>query len=124
VFDGNGRYQTQWNNLHRPCALWMPPGPKPVAFVGELGPGMAFNAQFPNLGPRISILDNDGKLLSRFGALHPGLGPDSFIAPHGIAVDSRGDLYVGEVSFTQWSLYWEGSAPADLRCFRKFRRVA
>src|SRR5688572_12780710 len=21
VFDGEGRYQTQWNNLHRPCAL-------------------------------------------------------------------------------------------------------
>ena len=21
VFDGNGKYETQWNNLHRPCAL-------------------------------------------------------------------------------------------------------
>ena len=26
VFDGNGRYETQWNNLHRPCGLYMPPG--------------------------------------------------------------------------------------------------
>jgi hypothetical protein len=21
VFDGNGKYETQWNNLHRPCGL-------------------------------------------------------------------------------------------------------
>src|SRR5262245_60241996 len=26
VFDGNGKYETQWNNLHRPCGLFMPPG--------------------------------------------------------------------------------------------------
>ena len=23
VFDGNGKYETQWNNLHRPCGLYM-----------------------------------------------------------------------------------------------------
>ena len=23
VFDGNGKYETQWNNMHRPCALYM-----------------------------------------------------------------------------------------------------
>ena len=22
VFDGNGKYETQWNNMHRPCALY------------------------------------------------------------------------------------------------------
>ena len=32
--------------------------------------------------------------------LKKGEGPGQFIAPHGIAVDSRGDLYVAEVSFT------------------------
>ena len=30
VFDGNGKYETQWNNLHRPCGLFMPPGKCPV----------------------------------------------------------------------------------------------
>jgi hypothetical protein len=24
VFDGNGRYEAQWKNLHRPCGLYMP----------------------------------------------------------------------------------------------------
>jgi NHL repeat len=23
VFDGNGRFETQWQNLHRPCGLCM-----------------------------------------------------------------------------------------------------
>ena len=22
VFDGNGKYEMQWNNMHRPCALY------------------------------------------------------------------------------------------------------
>ena len=29
VFDGNGRYEAQWNNLHRPCGLYMPAGKLP-----------------------------------------------------------------------------------------------
>jgi hypothetical protein len=37
VFDGNGKYETQWNNLHRPCGLFMPPGKCPVCYIGELG---------------------------------------------------------------------------------------
>ena len=32
----------------------------------------------------------------------PGNAPGQFISPHGIAVDSRGDVYVGEVSATAW----------------------
>jgi DNA-binding beta-propeller fold protein YncE len=37
VFDGNGKYETQWNNLHRPCGLFMPSGKCPVCYIGELG---------------------------------------------------------------------------------------
>src|SRR5689334_18414348 len=53
VFDGNGKYETQWNNLHRPCGICMPYGRKPECYVGELGPGMAVNRNSPNLGPRV-----------------------------------------------------------------------
>jgi hypothetical protein len=38
VFDGNGKYETQWNNLHRPCALCCCGGKTPNFIVGELGP--------------------------------------------------------------------------------------
>ena len=36
VFDGNGKYETQWNNLHRPCGLCMPYTHKPVCYIGEI----------------------------------------------------------------------------------------
>ena len=45
VFDGNGKYETQWNNLHRPCALHCCGGKQPNFIVGELGPGMPVNLQ-------------------------------------------------------------------------------
>ena len=38
VFDGNGRFETQWHNLHRPSGMYMPPGKCPVCYVGEIGP--------------------------------------------------------------------------------------
>jgi DNA-binding beta-propeller fold protein YncE len=124
IFDGQGRYQAQWNNLHRPCSLFLGKGRCPVCYVGELGPALAVNIQAPNLGPRISVLSNEGRLLSRFGSL--GEGPGQFWSPHGLAVDSRGDLYVGEVSFTAWPRYHDGRAPppGGVRCLQKFRRVA
>ena len=78
----------------------------------------------PNLGPRISILTHEGKLLARLGDVRAGTRIDQFIAPHGLALDSRGDLYVGEVSFTAWPQIYPGAAPpAGLRSLRKLIRV-
>ena len=58
VFDGNGRYETQFNNLHRPCGIFMPYCTCPICYVGELGPATRTNRNYPNLGPRISIIDD------------------------------------------------------------------
>jgi DNA-binding beta-propeller fold protein YncE len=125
VFDGNGKYQAQWNNLHRPCGLYMESRKNPVCFIGELGPGLAINRDVPNLGPRISIVTTEGKLLARLGHMHLGEAVGQFIAPHGIAVDSRGDLYVGEVSNTAWpQLYPPLDPPRELRCLQKLVRVS
>ena len=124
VFDGNGKYETQWNNLHRPCALFMPKGCQ-HCLVGELGPGMPVNRHMPNIGPRVSVLDRTGRRIARLG--NPagwGLEPDRFMAPHGLTMDSRGDLYVGEVSWTNWPNF-EPNAPRPdgLRSLQKFRKV-
>jgi hypothetical protein len=68
VFDGNGRYETQWNYLHRPCALYCCQGGAGLQFiVGELGPGMPVNIRHKGLGPRLSIVDRQGKLIARLG---------------------------------------------------------
>jgi DNA-binding beta-propeller fold protein YncE len=125
VFDGNGRYQAEWAHLHRPCALFMPYCRCPVCYVGELGPGGGINRRFPNLGPRISIVDHNGNILARLGGKKPGLGPGEFIGPHGIAVDSQGDIYVGEVPRTFWRNFWpDEPVPDDVRSLRKLRRIA
>ncbi|HYU12863.1 MAG TPA: peptidyl-alpha-hydroxyglycine alpha-amidating lyase family protein, partial [Stellaceae bacterium] len=65
VFDGNGKYEAQWNNLHRPCGLYMDYTRHPVCYIGELGPVQPVNRHSPNLGPRVSIVDHQGNLLSR-----------------------------------------------------------
>ncbi|HEY4253049.1 MAG TPA: peptidyl-alpha-hydroxyglycine alpha-amidating lyase family protein [Roseomonas sp.] len=123
VFDSNGRYETQWNNLHRPSALFMPKGSCPICYVGECGPGLNVNRAAPNLGPRVSILDNKGKLLARIGGERWGLGGGAFISPHGIAVDSHGDIYVGEVAYTGWgNLNPDLPRPERLPYLRKLTR--
>ena len=50
------------------------------------------------IGHRVSVYDRSGTLLGRFGAVEEGSDAGQFIAPHSVAVDSRGDVYVGEVS--------------------------
>jgi hypothetical protein len=103
VFDGEGRYETQWVNMHRPCALYCCRGKKPQFVIGELGSSMPITRQHPNIGPRLSFVDAKGRLLARLGGESgPGLEPGKFIAPHGLAIDSRGDIYVGEVSYTEF----------------------
>lgn len=130
VFDGNGKYETEWRNLHRPCGLFCACGSgkgtsKPLFFVGELGPGMPVNLKYKNLGPRISIVDNEGRLVARLGGEEgPGLELGRFMAPHGLATDSRGDIYVGEVSYTNWNTSFPGQTmPRPLRSLQKLERV-
>ena len=67
VFDGKGTYETQWNNMHRPCGLCMTRGRNPLAYIGESGPGMAVNMKSPGIGPRVSIVTHEGKPLARLG---------------------------------------------------------
>jgi len=126
VFDGTGRYETQWNNLHRPSGLYMPPGKCPICYIGECGPVLPVNRDSPNLGPRVSIVANDGTLLARFGDVNgAGNEPGQFISPHGTAVDSRGDVYVGEVSATAWpQVKPEVPVPVPLHSLRKMTKVA
>jgi NHL repeat len=125
VFDRNGLYERQINNLHRPSALALVGRTCPICVIGEIGPYMAVNRRTPNLGPRISVMAHDGTLLARLG-IEPAAGqaPGQFLSPHGIAVDSRGDLYIGEVSSRAWpSLFPDEPVPQQLRRFQKLAKV-
>lgn len=118
VFSTDGRLLDVWNNIHRPCGLTV--GPDGNVYIGELN-GVALMDGAPGIGHRVSVYDRNGKLLTRFGAPEEGEGPGQFIAPHGIAVDAQGDVYVAEVSFTI-----RGGAmtpPRDLKSLTKLRRI-
>jgi hypothetical protein len=87
---------------------------------------MSVNRRTPNLGPRISIMTHDGKLLARLGAT-PAAGqqPGQFYSPHGIAIDSRRDLYVGEVSSrARPSLFPGEPVITPLRRMQKLVRIS
>lgn len=126
VFDGKGRYQSEWRNLNRPCGLCMQETKKESRFyIGELGPGQEFsNRSWPNLGPRVSVMDREGKLLARFGDFGGPSATSRFIAPHGMAVDSKGSIYVGELSR---GINERNGRPVDpgkdLVCLQKFTRL-
>ncbi|MEE2885752.1 MAG: peptidyl-alpha-hydroxyglycine alpha-amidating lyase family protein [Chloroflexota bacterium] len=81
LYSQQGEHIDTWTGFNLPCSVTV--GPDGTVYV-------------PELGSRMSILDSEGNLLSRWGgeeSKESGL----FIAPHSAAVDSKGDLYIGEV---------------------------
>jgi hypothetical protein len=126
VFDGDGKYQTQWNNLGRPCGLFITRGKNPLGIIGELAPDnvATFSRDVPNLGPRVTIVNAEkGEVVAYVGTRPLGEEPGQFIAPHGIALDSHGDIYVAEVSTTFWTGTFGNKPDHELRSLQKLVRV-
>ncbi len=112
--------------MMRPCALFVTRGKNPVAVIGELGPESVatLTSGVPNLGPRVSLMSAKGDVLARLGTEPLGEAPGRFIAPHGIAVDSRGDIYVAEVANTYWPVLFGKKPEHELRSLQKLSRVS
>jgi streptogramin lyase len=98
IFDPEGAFLEQWMDLQRPAALaFDDAGNVHVAelawWVGDYswrdGP-IATDAP-----ARLSVFAPDGTLRARYGG--PG-SPLTFDAPHGLAFDAAGDLYVAEIT--------------------------
>lgn len=118
VFNSRGVFETQWPNFHRVCALYITE--EQHIYVGELGWGMSVNRNLPNIGPRISVVNTRGELLARIGNGY-GLEVGQFVAPHGLCLDSKKSIYVGEVAHTHISHY--DTPPENLRSFQKLVHV-
>jgi sugar lactone lactonase YvrE len=124
VFDRNGKYETQWTNVHRPNSIDTGKGPKGLFYVGEGGAYGLGNRHVPNLGPRISVHAQDGSTIAHLGTLPAGTAPDRFLSPHGLCVDSHGDIYVGEAAYSVWpSAFPDAPSPNYLRTLRKLVRL-
>jgi len=73
------------------------------------------------VGARVSMLSIKGELMARVGGRFAGEKPGEFVAPHGVAVDSRGDFYVAEVSWTAQGK--DENPPREIRSLQKFERL-
>ena len=118
IFDENGNFITMWNNIHRPDGLTF--GPDRNIYIGELKSIDGMEGA-PDLGHRVSIYNQEGERLAIVGESNEGTSAGYFIAPHGIAVDSNLDIYVGEVSYTIYGRHL--NPPQEVKSFTKLIRV-
>jgi sugar lactone lactonase YvrE len=105
LFSPDGTFRDAWDWVNRPCDVFV--DPDDTVYVAELG-FLVGNPVVPHLRlmrtpppghapiARVSVCTPDGDLVAQIGG-EEGILPGKFIAPHGLWVDARGDLYVGEV---------------------------
>jgi DNA-binding beta-propeller fold protein YncE len=120
IFSPDGEYLTEWTDTQRPTHVVFDAEGR--ASVSELWWHKGQTSQ--RHGPihesrygRVSVYDQAGHVLTRWGSPE-ATAPGSFAAPHGIAVDSQGAIYVSEVTWT-FSVS-RGHVPATCHTFQKF----
>ncbi|MHB0868644.1 MAG: peptidyl-alpha-hydroxyglycine alpha-amidating lyase family protein [Chloroflexota bacterium] len=122
-FSPTGEFLDQWTHVQRPTGLAM--DRDGLIYVSELwwrvGQKSFVHGKITEDKPgRVSVLAPDGKVLARFGHEGERTAAGNFIAPHGIGVDSKGDIYVAEV--TETFGVKGGGVPSGSHSFQKFRR--
>jgi DNA-binding beta-propeller fold protein YncE len=127
IFDAAGNFLTEWGDLARPTEVTIVQNDDgdELVLVSEIGfrcglfPGTVAP---PNAaGSRVSILTRDGKLLCRWGGGPDPCATGDFFAAHDIWVDSRGDIYVSEVTLSAGGN--RGAVPPTCHTLQKFWRM-
>ena len=103
VFSAKGEFITIWPGVWRAAGLDL--DNKGNIYVAEMPPPV-YILDAPGVGHAIRIYDMKGNLLTRFGDPQPGEESGRFTAPHGIAVDSWGDIYVCEMPRANMGEEW------------------
>ena len=123
IFSPDGEFLEEWTHIQRPTNIRF--GRDGRAYVSELWRKLSDDSF--RLGPttedrpgRVSVLAPDGTVLSRWGGPER-CAPGNFVAPHDICVDSHGDVYVGEVTWTFGIS--RGEVPEGCHMFQKFAMV-
>lgn len=120
IFSPDGEYLSEWTDTQRPTHLVFDSQGR--AYVTELwwhegDKSYTHGTITKAMHARLSIFDRNGKVISRWGTPE-ATAPGSFAAPHGLAVDSKNDVYVSEVTWT--FAVSRGRAPEDCHTFQKF----
>ena len=107
IFDREGKYINQWVNMARTAAIYIDTrGSEDLVYVGEYFSGIGSNHMGTELGPRVAVMNTKGETLARVGTESYGSQHGRFYTPHGISVDSKGDIYVAEVSHSDYGRGW------------------
>lgn len=127
IFDSDGKFITEWREVARPTEVFIveQSAGDDLVYISEIGyrcglfPGMSAPANPP--GSCVSIWTRDGKLLCRWGGGPDPCATGDFFAAHDIWVDSRGDIYVSEVTLSAGGN--RGLVPPTCHTLQKFVRI-
>jgi sugar lactone lactonase YvrE len=103
VFTPQGRHLATWTGLRRPTSAIEDANGR--IYVGELAYRVGENSVSmgdiaTELPARLTIFDLEGRVVSQHTELPGPDGTQPLVAPHGVAIDSKGNLYIAEVSFS------------------------
>ena len=123
-FSPDGEFIDEWTHIQRPTDIYL--DQDGLIYVTELKwlagevskrRGVIEEEEHG----RVSILDADGTVLTRIGGAD-ATKAGSFWAPHGLCVDSAGDLYVGEVSYSFGGFGARGETPEGVHTLQKLTK--
>jgi DNA-binding beta-propeller fold protein YncE len=122
IYSRDGQIMDIWTHVQRPTDVAFDRDGR--VYVSELwwrvGQSSFTNGKIKyDLPGGVRVLDLQGNLLLHWCSADRE-APGNFVAPHTLCVDSRGDLYVGEVTWT--FAVSRGVAQEDAHSFQKFTR--
>lgn len=122
-FTADGAFLTEWTDVRRPTNVALDQAGR--LYVSELGYRAGERSQrrgaiAAHEPGRVSVFGADGRLLARWS----GAAGGALVAPHDIAVDARGDVYVAEVTRTAFEVVQKRPVPAGCPVVQKFARIA
>ncbi len=92
IFDGEGKYLTEWRDLSLPGDIRVKDELVYVVEEGNVGDWAGLGAEY---SPGVAILSRDGQILARWK--EGELGTKGLLNAHGITVDAKGDIYIAQV---------------------------
>ncbi len=123
IFSLGGELLEIWDHVQRPTAIYV--DGNGLVYISSLWwrggeADLGGISRTYDLPGGVYVLDLHGNVLTRWCSADR-CAPGAFVAPHCIVADSRGDIYVGEVTWTFG--VQRGDVAADCHTLQKFSRI-